>query len=370
MPTEPTISFSATRINNHYRATPIRGSTKYGQNNPWKKRFTNNLSDEEEKQLGWLSGHSIAKNTWRTYDTASNLFRWFCKEKNIPPTLPASEETITRFVLWLSFTRKVSHATISVYLAGLRQLHLQHGVECVALRSEYTKMLLKGKKNSESSSNTQAGRRRQPATPEIMERLRAKLLQSDIPAYEKRLVWTVSTILFFGALRSSEILCTRPDYFDPRFCACAGDIRLVTRGETSAEKLEVTIKSPKESKDGSDVTIEIFPAKNPQICTVTSWKKWVAWHPPTEINKPVFRHESSVPFTQADLNKLLAELLPGLNISSHSFRIGAATAMGQLGFCDNDIKLTGRWRSNAFELYVRKGKARRSAVSADFSNRL
>jgi len=149
MPTESFVLLSASRIRNIFRATPKRGATKFGQNNPWEKSLPSTFSEDEAKQMKWLSGHSIAKNTWQTYNMASNLFNWFCKEKSIPPILPATEETITKFVLWLSFTKKVSHATISVYLAGIRQLHLQHGVDCAALRSEYIKMLLKGKKNSE-----------------------------------------------------------------------------------------------------------------------------------------------------------------------------------------------------------------------------
>jgi len=322
------------------------------------------LSDEENAQLEWLAGHSIAQNTWRTYGTAANLFKWFCKEKGIAPTLPATQESITRYVLWLSFTRKVSQATISVYLSGLRQLHVQHGVDCAALRSDYIKMLLQGKKNSETrSAPTAKHKLRMPATTATLQQLKNALHSSAMDLYEKRLVWTVSTILFFGMLRSSEILCVSPSNFDPRFCACTGDIKIEHDNKLNSKKLVLVIKAPKESKNGSNEKIEIFPPKTLQFCPITSWEKWQALKPPSEYNQPIFRRENGVPFTQADLNETLKYLLPDQNISSHSFRIG-------LGYADNDIKLTGHWRSNAFEYYVRLGKTRRSAVSADFSNRL
>jgi len=343
------------------------GKKKFGSAKPWSNSYASGLSHTEKTQLEWLSGHCVAQSTWRTYNTAGNLFRWFCSEKSIAPELPATAETITRFVLWLSFTRKVSQATITVYLAGLRQLHIQHGVDCPALRSDFTKMLLQGKKNSEVRQKYNGITTRQPATVEVMLRLKGALRMSTFDAYTRRLIWTVSTILFFGALRSGEILSVSAATFDPRFCACSEDIVLALNKTTGSKKLVLTVKTPKEEKAGANATVEIFQAKNEQICAVTSWEKWRALNPPLEVGQPVFRHQDGAPFTQPDLNKALKTLLPDNNISSHSFRIGAATEMGARGFIDDDIKLAGRWSSGAFNRYVRKGKSRRSAVASKFS---
>jgi len=230
-------------------------------------------------------------------------------------------------VLWLSFTRKVSQATISVYLAGLRQLHIQHGLDCPALRSDFTKMLLQAKKNSETrETNTKPTR--QPATVDIMNTLKGALRDSAFDAYTKRLIWTVSTILFFGTLRSGELLCVSRATFDPRFCACSEDIVLAVNRAAGTKKLVLTVKTPKEEKFGANTTVEIFQAKAGDICAVDSWEKWRALNPPLEVGQPIFRHRDGAPFTQSDLNKVLRTLLPGSNISSHSFRIGAASEMG------------------------------------------
>jgi len=343
------------------------GKTKFGENKPWTSAKLSKFSKEENEQLNWLSGHSIAQNTWRTYGTAGKLFMCFCKEKNIAPELPAAADTITRFILWLSFERKVSQATISVYLSGLRQLHLQHGVDCTALRSDFVKMLLQGKKNSECRDSQKAAPQRQPATTPILRKLREALEKANMDVFEKRLIWTTSTILFFGALRSNELLCINPAKFDPRFCVCAEDIAVATNRANNEKKLVITVKVPKEEKSGANQTIEIFPAKNPQLCAVASWEKWLALGPPLEAGQPALRKRSGAPFTQADLNSRLKQLLPNVKISSHSFRIGAATEMGLKGYANSDIKLAGRWSSGCFERYVRLGKTRRASVAASFS---
>jgi len=200
-----------------------------------------------------------------------------------------------------------------------------------------------------------------------MIKLKNALRTSAFDNYTRRMIWTVCTILFFGTLRSGEILSVSAVTFDPRFCACSEDIVLAVNKTSGSKKLVLTIKTPKEEKAGANATVEIFQAKNVQICAVASWEKWRALNPPLEVGQPIFRHQDGSPFVQAELNKALKTLLPASNISSHSFRIGAATEMGARGFIDDDIKLAGRWSSGAFDRYVRKGKSRRSTVALKFS---
>ena len=39
--------------------------------------------------------------------------------------------------------------------------------------------------------------------------------------------------------------------------------------------------------------------------------------------------------------------------TTHSFRIGAATSAKDAGISDVHVKMLGRWKSNAYQLYVR-----------------
>jgi hypothetical protein len=84
-----------------------------------------------------------------------------------------------------------------------------------------------------------------------------------------------------------------------------------------------------------------------------------------EDDLPAFRFSSGVPLTGTKLNRLLREWLedaaPG--ISTHTFRIGAASLMGKLGFADKDVKAVGRWSSRAFEGYMRLPRTKRKLVA-------
>ena len=45
--------------------------------------------------------------------------------------------------------------------------------------------------------------------------------------------------------------------------------------------------------------------------------------------------------------------LPLGKYKSHSFRIGAASMAAEQGLSDAQIRLMGRWKSNAFKKYIR-----------------
>jgi len=344
-------------------ATPIRinkGATKYGPASPWQAPPDSTLTKKEQQQAAWLSGHSLAQNTWNTYNTAGKMFKLCCKEKNLIPSLPINNTTLVKFVLWLACDRKVSHATAKVYLSGIKQLHIQHGVECPNIYSDTINNLMQGLRNAEFTIPKE--NKRNAATAEDLRTLKKALTEQARPTSEKRLIWAASTLLFFGAFRASEILCRDRHSFDPSFCLCKEDVKL-EKGKDGAESLRVSIKMPKEEKLLRVVTVDIFKTNSTDLCPVEAWKKWRNWYPTadTAAQQPHFRWENGAPLTITELNTELKKIFgDSAGISSHSFRIGA-------GHSDTDIQAIGRWQSSAFKRYTRKGRASRSAEAKKFS---
>ena len=73
---------------------------------------------------------------------------------------------------------------------------------------------------------------------------------------------------------------------------------------------------------------------------------------------PLFTLSDSTPLTRARFKTLLSATLKqaGLDDSkfnTHSFRIGAATSAKTAGIADVHIQMLGRWKSSAYQGYIR-----------------
>ena len=74
---------------------------------------------------------------------------------------------------------------------------------------------------------------------------------------------------------------------------------------------------------------------------------------------PFFRFENGKPLTRARLVEKLRDAIQTTGsdcsaYSGHSFRSGAATAAARRGIGDATIKNARRWKSNAYQLYIKR----------------
>ena len=145
------------------------------------------------------------------------------------------------------------------------------------------------------------------------------------------------------------------------------DVKLVKTKIDGVEEeiLVVHLKSPKEEKLSQGVKVELF-ANGTFSCPVKAWKSWRALLKGSACpTKPVFRYPNGLCFTGASFNKNLKSLLGKYfnydegRYLSHSFRAGVASAMAQAGYSDEIIMRQGRWRSSAFLVYCKTGRASR-----------
>ena len=326
----------------------------------------------ERRQLEELYSMGLTKGTWSTYRTAESMFKKCCEEKGIEQILPASEELILIFIHWMAFHRGAKASTIDTYLAGIRQLHVEHGLEQTVIRTERVNIVLKGLRNKDNTCKRRekvGGRR--PVTGEVLELLKTRLQCSEMRGRDQRMVWTVCSLLYHGAFRVHELLCNKAGSFDPDFTLLDRDIQV--RGEGAARSLQVMIKAPKEDKKGKVVIVDVYQTST-AICPVQAFVKWDCFRIKEE-DQPLFRFSTGEPLTGKRLNEIIRERLKGQVegdeqlFSSHSFRAGAASAMAAQGYGDEDIQAVGRWSSRAFLEYIKLPRTRRAEVAKVWSRK-
>ena len=115
----------------------------------------------------------------------------------------------------------------------------------------------------------------------------------------------------------------------------------------------INIKASKTDPFRSGCTVRL-PAICSTLCPVRAMLEFMQYHPTR--TGPLFTYADRTYLTRRRLNVLLKVALPSTvnePVSSHSFRIGAATTAASANVPGWLIKHLGRWNSNAFQLYIR-----------------
>ena len=119
--------------------------------------------------------------------------------------------------------------------------------------------------------------------------------------------------------------------------------------------IEVNIKASK--TDPFQTGVKLFIGRTGNVlCPVAAVLAYLA----ARGNKPgpLFNFADGKPLTKERFVHHTREALSqaGINASNyagHSFRIGAATVAAAVGIQDSTIKMLGRWKSEAYQLYIR-----------------
>ena len=167
------------------------------------------------------------------------------------------------------------------------------------------------------------------------------------------MLWAACCLGFFGFLRSGELTAPENGKFDPGQHLSYADIAI--DDDSSPRRLSVTIKQSKTDPFRRGVTI-FLGRTDTQLCPVAALLAYLAIRGPGE--GPLFYFKDGRALTRsrlvAELRKTLAECnLRPQDYAGHSFRIGAATTAAACGVPAETIMTLGRWKSQAYRLYIR-----------------
>ena len=169
---------------------------------------------------------------------------------------------------------------------------------------------------------------------------------------------------FFAFLRSAEFLLADGVQYDPSRHLSLGDITFNNPFKPS--QIAIKIKASKTDQERQGTTVYLN-STGCDLCPVAAVLDYLKIRGP----RPgiLFIHKNGGALTRSQLVKGIRKMLEAYsdinprNYNSHSLRIGAATIAASTGVPETDIKRLGRWKSTAYQLYIRPPQSELTNIS-------
>ena len=296
--------------------------------------------------------------TRRTYSSAQRCYLRFCDDHGLVP-IPCSEDTMLLFIAYLH-TNNCKSSTIRVYKAAVRSLHIEEGYGDPTEKFLRMKQALRG---IDVISDNPV--KKFPITLDIL----CKLINILCDTVSDKMLAAAFTLAYYGCLRASEIAIEGK--FDPRYNLQVSDVSFSHIRDDSVTTMSVRIKTSKTDKTskGFDVVIACVPHTTCAPCAMTRFLNTLP--PNSDRRLPLFRTLNGTLLTKSLYRKQIKLYMSALGyqseqFSGHSFRSGCTTDAASAGFMDWELKLLGRWSSDAYQGYIRTPRH----MLANFATRL
>jgi len=347
----------------------IISSKKYGFNIP--DPILNLLSNSRLKDDSiQLIAASLAKSTWKKYNSAFNSFKIFCSDSEISFDFPIDIVLIRDYVTWCFMTKNLKPATIKTYLSGLNFVNnLLCKTNSNFLEDKIVHLLILGAENTVIYKNVPEFKRR-TFTIDSLLYLGHKIACSLLSVFQKQILWTAATLAFFTCARMGEILPSETN-FDPETTLCWKNVKFLVNDEIL---IFLPFTKTKKTK-GEFVDVFSFPVCCPVAALKKLYSLTIVTHPETNLaNIPVFSFPDGKPLTTKLMNSYLKTFLSDLSgdemvFSCHSFRSAIPSIVSN--FPDqalvSDIKEWGNWKSDSYQLYMKLERDKRRKLFGKIS---
>ena len=311
------------------------------------------ISDADLEKVQLVLGEAWAESTRTVYGSGLLAYHVLCDSRSIPEEqrAPASDILIAPFIASLAGAYSVS--TIRNYVYGVRAWHLIHGAAWRRNQDELD-TILRGALQMAPKLSTRA--KREPYTLAYLRALRDHLNLTD-PL--DAAVWAVLTVAFFSLARLGELLLNRLDGFQP------GDHitpQHLTRDSDRDGRLVWVLHVPRTKTASAGEDLCFAPQEEP-LDPVAALQNHLAVNRPHDRGplfsylKPNSPQSQARPLTKRAFCTRLAQVASAAHLETlkgHSLRIGGTLEFLLRGVPFEVVKTMGRWKSDAFQLYLRK----------------
>lgn len=259
---------------------------------------------------------------------------------------------------------KLTYGTIKCYLAGVRHAHIAGGFGDPRM-SEMPRLeqVIRGIKAVQCKGGEVPSRTgRLPITPRLL-KLMKQSWQASGNGQDQAMLWAASTLCFFGFMRSGEITVPNNSTFDEGAHLMFRDITVDST--QNPQVLKVRLKASKTDPFRTGINIFVGRTDN-ELCPVSAVLAYMTRR--GAGSGPLFQFQDGTPLTQTRFVVEIRKALAAAGVdcrpySGHSFRIGAATTAAERGVGDTTIKTLGRWKSSAYQAYVRLQRSHLAEIS-------
>jgi hypothetical protein len=287
------------------------------------------------------------------------------------------------FLTYLRVNVEVTPGTVATYCSGVRFFLLNSFVDVSEMDTSVVMKAVRAgmhKAWRALPGNAKSDRDTLPYSADMLVRVRNELCHSATPERQSRKELALATAIVFGFIllaRISEYIVTASDHyirgkhilFVLRSGAVIDASQAYLHSIADVVEMYATIKDSKNDPDGMGhrFTYGKMPADSTcLLCIVTEMFRCASVLRPTREGAFFAwggdRNEGAWSLGQHAVNRVLKDgaILFGFDpdkISSHSLRIGGASALAAAGAPSWVIQLTGRWKSLAFLMYIRLASA-------------
>lgn len=296
-----------------------------------------------EETIKYLLDNSIKPSTKKTYESAYKRYSSFCQDYNFNET-PASKETLVAFVAML-FEQNLKGSTMKVYLSAIRHAHIKKDL-ADPLGATKLSLILKAVMALSGAPN-----RKLPITFDIL----CEICLKANHRYDALMIRAAMTLAYFACLRCGEMCIPDAESYDPNVHLSFSSIVF----NLEEKFFTLIIKRSKTDKNNVGVKVNVGCSGHEicSYCIMSQYMQLMKCKP----SSPLFLDPFGNILTKSHFVSTVRLLLSlcgknGTLYSGHSFRAGSATDAGDHDFQSHEVKMLGRWASDAYNIYLRNPK--------------
>ena len=288
---------------------------------------------------------ALRPSTQRQYNHHVQVCRTYVEyDLGLEWILPLRLSVVASFLAHL-YSLGHSHGTITTYCSAIAYYHKIRNISD-PMSTFYITKLLQGIKRSSKEV-----RSLKPISKQLLHTLVDSLPFVCQDIYDRVLYRALMLFMYYGCLRVGEAIVS--DGNDDHTITLGGLQKVIINGKL--EHILVTLTTFKYHYAGK-CQLRLSCRLDRRYCPVQALSDYLMLRP--KVAGLVFVNTDGRPINRNNLASILRQLLimEGLDssdYSTHSFRIGRTTDLAMDGIPAHQIKLIGRWASDAYKKYIR-----------------